>query len=223
MSTALVNTLANLFGFSYDKKHEEKYCAISDALNFYFNPFTIETDEYMRNLLLSADKETRYIYCKDLIILPKMIEIGKSFGGISEDDIAKVGNINANFEADLASLAIRTKVPFNPDSHRIERTIRVSGFNEEADEESQRQFFESIFNDVNYITLVKTLEDGHYIYNGITIVELGSKESADEAVERKIAYADGVLDVVLMSDYIKQKEAEAHQKPVPKRPIKREN
>ena len=204
----VLNTLGKILGFTHDPLTEKRLHPIQQKLEYLLSDINLESDSTIRNKI--EEDPDRWI---DVVEILKFEDFKKN--QVTDTEIIHCAESSRVLEADPERNRIRTMKPFKEDPERLNRCIRVSGLNSDATLDLQREFFESLFSSVENVFLQnKRTEDG-LVYTGTTIVELGSAEEAKEAAEKGIAYDDGVLDVVVMSDY-KEKLKETKEK-TPKR------
>ena len=208
----VLNALGKLLGFTHDEEAEKRLSAIQQKLEYLFSDINLEKDSELRSKI-ESDPE-RWVDVADVTEMPEF----KRFE-VTDIEVLHCAESSRNLEADNLLNKIRTKKPFKEDPNRNERCIRVTGINLDATANLQREFFESIFSSVQNVFLLNKRDEDGFAYTGTSIVELGNADEAKEAVEKGIAFDNGVLDVILLSDFEKQlKQAkEKSPKKSPKR------
>ena len=193
----VLNALGKLLGFTHDEESEKRLSAIQQKLEYLLSDINLEHDSKLRSKI-ESDPD-RWINVVDITELPDF----KKFN-VTDIEVLHCAESSRNLEADNLLNKIRTKKPFQEDPDRNQRCIRVTGINLDATAFLQREFFESIFSSVKNVFLLNKRDEDGLAYTGTSIVELGSADEAKEAVEKGIAFDNGVLDVILLSDYEKQ-------------------
>jgi len=188
MNNIFLEAFAKCFGFSHNAEEENRLEMIRDQVEFYFSDMNLEHD----HVFLEAINGNPDRYVPISILLGRMhLKLLKA----TELDVLRAIENSPVFDVDPVQLLVRTKIPFVSDPRRIYRVLEISGMNQEADFELQKQFFETLFKDIRRVSLFKKVKDGQVFYRGRTYVELGSEEEAQKAVEHGIEYGGKMLTV----------------------------
>ena len=189
----VLRTLQNFFGFTHDKELEHRLQPISVQIEFYLSDQNLENDKKMRELIES--NPDRWIDVSFVADCQRM-----KINNVTPEEIILCAEHSPFLEADPITQRIRSKIPFVSDPRRKYRIISVDGINTDAGLDLQRQFFDSLFEDVRAVHPFYKIVDKNLEFSGKTYVELGSEEEAQKAVEHGIAFDNGVLKVELLAE-----------------------
>lgn len=196
------NSFARCLGFtkdSSDSSDEEgngRSVMIRESVEFYFSDINLEDDLGMRKAIEDAPEGA--VPAAFIAGLQRLKVLNAT-----EDDVVYASAASPYLEVNYGQKTVRSVVPFTPDPRRPLRILRVEGFEEGATQSLQREFFESLGNvNVVRITLHRIEREGSYVYTGVSYVELGSEAEAADLAKHGIAYAGGLLNVCLLSDYL---------------------